>query len=107
MSFYQANLAVLAAGNAILLYRQYRRESKPVESDTKPLTEEIEDIDPDVEVEIPSDDSADTREVIWKFLWDFFLVYALAVAADWYVVCSCCCHWQCLLLEVVEWVGAE
>jgi hypothetical protein len=82
MSFYQANLAVLGAGNAFLLYRQYKREHKPADRVTQPLTED-DDTDRDVEVEIPGDDAAATEEAVNKFKWDFFLVYALAVAADW------------------------
>lgn len=82
MSFYQVNLAVLAAGNAFLLYRQYKREHKPADRVTQPLTED-DDTDRDVEVEIPGDDAAASKEAVNKFKWDFFLVYALAVAADW------------------------
>jgi hypothetical protein len=88
MSFYQANLAVLAAGNAFLLYRQYRRDHKAADSSgvTKPLTDNIgadTDVGVDVEGEIPRDNVEEFKEAVRKFQWDFFLVYALAVAADW------------------------
>lgn len=88
MSFYQANLAVLAAGNAFLLYRQYKREHKAVDSGsvTKPLTDDAdkdEDVSSDIEGDIPGDNVEEIKEAVRKFQWDFFLVYALAVAADW------------------------
>jgi hypothetical protein len=88
MSFYQANLAVLAAGNAFLLYRQYKREHKAVDSGsvTKPLTDDVDkdtDVGADIEGDIPGDNVEEVKEAVRKFQWDFFLVYALAVAADW------------------------
>jgi hypothetical protein len=82
MSFYQINLAVFAAGNAYLLYRRYRTEQKP--PDSLPFPTEDRDSDRDVEIELPGGGGlAASSEAANKFKRDFFLVYALAVAADW------------------------
>ncbi|KAH8907806.1 major facilitator superfamily transporter [Coniochaeta sp. PMI_546] len=83
LSFYQLNLALFATGNAYLLYRQYRREQKP--SAPPPVASADDDSDRDVELELPDGNGSVTasKEAVRKFQWDFFLVYALAVAADW------------------------
>lgn len=80
MSFYQLNLGIFAAGNAYLLYRQYQREQKPPAEALQPLPDD--DTDRDVELELPEIVAA-SKAAVSKFKWDFFLVYALAVAADW------------------------
>ena len=90
MSFYQANLAAFAAGNAYLLYRQYQREQKPAPLPVPAASGSDSGSDRDVEHELPEGHHgvAGSREAVRKFQWDFFLVYALAVAADWLQVCS-------------------
>ncbi|KAB5560025.1 major facilitator superfamily transporter [Coniochaeta sp. 2T2.1] len=89
-SFYQLNLAVLASGNAYLLYRQYKREQEPAVAQHEPIphtpTSTDSDSDRDVELEHDTGNGAGlaaSKEAVRKFQWDFFLVYALAVAADW------------------------
>ncbi len=71
MSFYQLNLAAFATGNALLLYRQYQTEKRSKHS-TQPDSA-------DNEGGRSSEAAADVK----KFKTDFFLVYALVVAADW------------------------
>ncbi|KAL8295896.1 hypothetical protein RB597_009062 [Gaeumannomyces tritici] len=71
--FYQVNLAVLATGSAYLLYKQWKvqpRELAPV-----PLLQHRDVQDPE---SLPSATAAAS-----KFKYDFFVAYALAVAADW------------------------
>ncbi|KAJ9133333.1 Major facilitator superfamily transporter [Coniochaeta hoffmannii] len=86
MSFYQLNLALFATGNAYLLYRQYARDKKPAAIPIPQSAEEA-DASPDRDVELENHDAngsvAASKEAVRKFQWDFFLVYALAVAADW------------------------
>jgi len=72
MTFYQLNLAAFACGNAFLLYRQYRR-------DKAAGPEELKD---DAETQGMLARTATTEEVR-RFKLDFFLVYGMAVAADW------------------------
>lgn len=86
MSFYQLNLAVFAAGNAYLLYRQYRREQ--INRETQPLAsgpnrEDADGEGEDRDLVVENGGGAGTREAVRKFERDFFTVYALAVAADW------------------------
>ena len=88
MSFYQLNLALFASGNAYLLYRQYARDQKPAAVPLAQSAEEADDASsPDRDVELENHDAngsvAASKEAVRKFQWDFFLVYALAVAADW------------------------
>lgn len=68
--FYEINLGVFAIGNAFLLYRQYRGP-KPAEPDYEQL-----------------EDRAERAEVnpaaVRRFQLEYFLVYGLAVAADWF-----------------------
>lgn len=92
MPFYQLNLALFAGANAYLLYRQYAREQKatlspvpssPAEDDTSSSS------DRDVESETHDDGSVPTtKEAARGFQRDFFVVYALAMAADWLQVTS-------------------
>ncbi|KAK8132592.1 hypothetical protein PG999_000765 [Apiospora kogelbergensis] len=76
MDFYQLNLAVFVATNGYLLYRQYNSNSN---KKTK------EDIDlslagsADLETAEKRPDGGAAR----RFQFNFFLPYALAVAADW------------------------
>jgi MFS transporter, MFS domain-containing protein family, molybdate-anion transporter len=76
MSFYEVNLAVFAAGNAYLLYKQYSGQKKVLE-ETKPV---------DVEEQNEHQNgvtSTVSPEALRQFQIEFFAVYALAVAADW------------------------
>ena len=68
MSFYQVNLALFAAGNAYLLYRQYagERREKQGEQELGDQTEQRE-----------------SAAAVRKFQIQYFSVYALAVAVDW------------------------
>ena len=81
MDFYQLNLAVFVATNGYLLYRQYNSNSN---KKTK------EDIDlslagsADLETAEKRPDGGAAR----RFQFNFFLPYALAVAADWLQVCT-------------------
>jgi len=75
MGFYQTNLAVFAAGNAYLLYQQYRASST-AEND------EQDGHDGD-DQEAGEAHPIITKDEIRKFKLDFFLVYGLAMAADW------------------------
>jgi MFS family permease len=79
MSFYQINLAVFAAGNGYLLYRQYKRQAKTVAE----LKREghVEDQSDDEDTVLPP--TASAALAARKFQIDYFSVYALAVAADW------------------------
>ena len=72
MSFYQLNLAVFATGTAYLLYQQYRRDA----------VKGSEDMKDDTETQTILERTA-TLEEVRRFQLDFFLVYGLAVAADW------------------------
>lgn len=96
MSFYQVNLAVFAAGNAYLLYRQYRREHGKTR-ETRPLASDPEGHEDDADTKDEERDllgenggggGAQNREAVRSFQRDFFTVYALAVAADWLQVRS-------------------
>jgi hypothetical protein len=86
-SFYQLNLALFASANAYLLYRQYARERKPAFQPVpqSPTGSDDTSSERDLEHEPDSDKGglAASQEAVTKFQWDFFLVYALAVAADW------------------------
>jgi MFS transporter, MFS domain-containing protein family, molybdate-anion transporter len=92
MSFYQVNLAVFAAGNAYLLYRQYRRSqgtSQTPQIVVKDVSTPIDDDDagssstPEDAELLAGQPSSDLREAVRRFKLDYFLVYGLAVAADW------------------------
>lgn len=89
MSFYQINLAVFAAGNAYLLYRQYRREHKTRETQSLASDSDREDADA-VRDDLLAENGAGagSQEAVRRFKRDFFAVYALAVAADWLQVSS-------------------
>ena len=67
--FYEINLGVFAVGNAYLLYRQYRGR--------KPANAGYEELEDD------HDREGVDQGVVRRFQLDYFLVYALAVAADW------------------------
>ncbi|KAL8387140.1 hypothetical protein RB595_010127 [Gaeumannomyces hyphopodioides] len=71
--FYQVNLAVLAAGSAYLLYKQWKVQ--PREPAAALLSQHRDLQDPE---SLPSAAAAAS-----KFKHDFFVAYALAVAADW------------------------
>jgi hypothetical protein len=90
MSFYEINLAVFAAGNGYLLYRQYQR-SRPdghygVANGTGAANEAEGATEtgagPDSEL-LAGESKDDMREVVRRFKLDYFVVYGLAVAADW------------------------
>ncbi|KAH8886774.1 major facilitator superfamily transporter [Thozetella sp. PMI_491] len=82
--FYQVNLGVFAVGSAFLLYQQYRRENSS-ERAPRPLAASQEDGDSeDGEViELGGVEGEDIGAIARQFKVEFFLVYALAVAADW------------------------
>lgn len=73
MDFYQVNLGVLVATNAYLLWSQYRTTKKD---------EALTLLDPALEErgeKIEGGSSGSAR----RFQLNFFIPYALAVAADW------------------------
>lgn len=71
MSFYQINLGAFVAGNAFLLYRQWKA--------SKAAPQQKEDVEGATPMLNPGNMDAEVN----KFKRDFFVVYALAVAADW------------------------
>lgn len=71
--FYQVNLTVLAVANAYLLYKQWK--TKPREPSLVLLSQHQDHQDPET--------LARAAAVASKFKYDFFVAYALAVAADW------------------------
>jgi hypothetical protein len=81
MDFYQANLAVFAAGNAYLLYRQYSRQAQKTVEQKETAQIEHQDGDDDGDGAPLMDSSA--AQAARKFQIEYFSVYALAVAADW------------------------
>ncbi|KAK4031348.1 major facilitator superfamily transporter [Parachaetomium inaequale] len=91
--FYEANAALFAAGSAYLLSRQYWRSNNRLRrpgAEAEPskegdLEREIEDQSDHSDGAHGSDPSiaAESSEAIRRFQIDYFLVYALAVAADW------------------------
>lgn len=82
--FYQLNLAAFAIGNAFLLYKQYRT-GKDIK--TAGILEPKDATDVESILEHTANEGK-----IQKFRIDFFLVYALAVAADWFQV-RCGQYW--------------
>lgn len=108
MVFYEANLGVFAAANAYLLYRQYRGRSsagggyEKVDASSRDdvVREDVDDGHEDVE----STAATATNHIeappgaVRQFQRDFFIVYALAVAADWLQVrrrTACAAHGNC------------
>ncbi|KLU83105.1 hypothetical protein MAPG_02171 [Magnaporthiopsis poae ATCC 64411] len=71
--FYQVNLVVLAVANAYPLYKQWK--TKPREPTPVLLSQRQDRQDPE--------SLARAATVASKFKHDFFVAYALAVAADW------------------------
>ena len=94
--FYEANAALFAAGSAYLLSRQYwRSNDRRRRGGAGAEAEALKEGDLEREIEDQSDHSdetlggdpgiaAESSEAIRRFQLDYFLVYALAVAADWF-----------------------
>ncbi|KAK1969830.1 major facilitator superfamily transporter [Colletotrichum sublineola] len=85
MSFYQLNLAAFAAGNGYLLYQQYKRREQETIAELKQEAAAIDDgaEDHDVELSRLLAEPVRSQAAARQFQLDFFLVYALAMAADW------------------------
>ncbi|KAK6224433.1 major facilitator superfamily domain containing protein 5 [Colletotrichum tabaci] len=85
MSFYQINLAVFAAGNGYMLYRQYKRQEQEVLDELKQEAAGVEEADGNEDIELRHllAEPAESQAAIRQFRLDFFPVYALAMAADW------------------------
>ncbi|KAM0333478.1 hypothetical protein ACHAQA_002140 [Verticillium albo-atrum] len=79
MSFYQLNLALFAAANAGLLYRQYSVQKRQL-NDVEPKEEEdVDRVESQQLLSPPVEMEAAAR----RFQLEYFAVYALAVGADW------------------------
>jgi MFS transporter, MFS domain-containing protein family, molybdate-anion transporter len=72
MDFYHINLAVFASTNAYLLYRQYQKGKKTAPDFTL--------VDPTSVEHAEKEELSGTAR---RFQINYFLPYALAVAADW------------------------
>lgn len=79
MDFYQVNLGVLVATNTYLLWSQYRRTKND---------EALTLLDPAHEERGEKLDGTGTGNAR-RFQLNFFIPYALAVAADWLQVSRC------------------
>lgn len=86
--FYEANAALFAAGSAYLLSRQYWRSKshRPQRAEAEPLKEG--ELEREIEEQSLSDHgdgspAPESAAAIRRFQIDYFVVYALAVAADW------------------------
>ncbi|KAK8016138.1 major facilitator superfamily domain containing protein 5 [Apiospora rasikravindrae] len=77
MDFYQLNLAIFAATNGYLLYRQYSS------SNSKSRKESIDDISLAGSHDLETAEKGPDGRAARRFQLNFFLPYALAVAADW------------------------
>lgn len=80
MDFYQLNLAVFVATNSYLLYRQYNS------SNNKGAKKDI-DISLASSIDLETAEKGSDGRAARRFQLNFFLPYALAVAADWLQVC--------------------
>ncbi|KAK6859900.1 major facilitator superfamily domain containing protein 5 [Apiospora arundinis] len=76
MDFYQLNLAVFVATNSYLLYRQYNS------SNNKGAKKDI-DISLASSIDLETAEKGSDGRAARRFQLNFFLPYALAVAADW------------------------
>lgn len=95
MAFYQVNLAIFATGAAILVWLQYMRSqgherSKATSTATSKATYPAKSADEDsnpLEVgtrgHVSLCASEDASATARQFQREFYVVYALAVAADW------------------------
>ncbi|KAK7962551.1 uncharacterized protein PG986_003376 [Apiospora aurea] len=77
MDFYQLNLAIFVATNGYLLYRQYNSSSDKGRRESIDTSLAGSD---DLETAEKGPDASAAR----RFQLDFFLPYALSVAADWF-----------------------
>lgn len=79
MPFYQLNLVLFAAVNVVLLHRQYQARRRQVDSSegTK------DDADHEVESQQLLKNPSELKAAARRFQYEYFTVYAFAVAADW------------------------
>lgn len=79
MSFYQLNLVLFAAVNVGLLYRQYQARRRQVDSGEGAK----DDADHEVESQQLLKNPTELKAAARRFQYEYFTVYAFAVAADW------------------------
>lgn len=81
--FYQLNLIGFAIVNGILLFKQYTQSPRYNNENQNDDDHGGRDACESQSIFHEHDEVCPHKEAVRKFIWDYFPVYALAVAADW------------------------